>query len=92
VFLGVSVQDSTSPQGAQVVSVVPGSPADAAGIKAGDVITAADGTVTSASQLATRVQAHNSGDQISVTYNRSGSSTTVQVKLGSRSASSAPVA
>ena len=92
-YLGVSVQDSTSPQGAQVASVVTGGPADQAGLKAGDVITAADGNVvTSASQLASRIQAHSSGDQISITYNRSGTSTTVQVKLGSRATSSAPVA
>jgi membrane-associated protease RseP (regulator of RpoE activity) len=92
-FLGVSVQDSTSPQGAQVGSVVTGGPADAVGIKAGDVITAVDGSaVTNASQLASRIQAHQSGDQISITYSRSGTPSTVRPKLGSRAASSAPVA
>ena len=61
-FLGVSVQNATgSPQGAEVVSVAAGSPAATAGFKAGDVITALDGNITSAS---TQV-ALNAGNNIS---------------------------
>ena len=89
-FLGVSVQDATgSPQGAQVVSVAAGSPAASAGFKAGDVITALDGNVTSASQLANRIALHSSGDQVTITYSRGGTSTDVKVTLSSRSTSSA---
>ncbi len=89
-FLGVSVQDATgTPQGAQVMSVAAGSPAASAGFKAGDVITALDGNVTNASQLANRIALHSSGDQVTITYNRGGTSTDVKVTLGSRSSSSA---
>jgi membrane-associated protease RseP (regulator of RpoE activity) len=95
VFLGVRTQDATgSPSGAQVLTVVSGSPAEQAGLKAGDVITAVDGSpVTSAAQLAERIRAHQPGDQVTLTYTRSGSSAQAQVKLGSpRTAASSPSA
>ncbi|MFN8027671.1 MAG: PDZ domain-containing protein [Acidimicrobiia bacterium] len=43
-FLGVAIQDPTSGSGAEVTSVQSGSPADDAGLQAGDVITKVDGT------------------------------------------------
>jgi 2-alkenal reductase len=77
-----------SRQGVLVVSVVPGSPADQAGLKGstqsanvngqqmmigGDVITAADGqTVTSIEQLVAAVQAKNAGDTMNLTIIRNG--------------------
>ncbi len=83
VFLGVRTQDATGSSGAQVLTVVTGSPADQAGLKAGDVITAVDGSpVTSAAQLAQRIRAHQAGDQVTLTYTRSGSSAQAPVKLG----------
>jgi serine protease Do len=67
-YLGVDVVTMTSQlrreynfvptEGAVVSQVVPGSPADEAGLKQGDVITSLDGrAVTSADQLAVMVQA-----------------------------------
>jgi membrane-associated protease RseP (regulator of RpoE activity) len=82
VLLGIATQDATGTAGAQIVNVATGSPADQAGLKAGDVITAVDGTpVTSSAQLAQRIRAHQPGDQVTITYTRNGASAQVPVKL-----------
>jgi membrane-associated protease RseP (regulator of RpoE activity) len=87
-FLGVQVQDASGgQQGASISNVQSGSPADQAGLKAGDVVTAVDSNpVTSASQLAQRISGFQAGDQITITYTRSGASAQATVKLGSRAA------
>jgi len=52
-FLGVSVQADTN--GVRIASVASGSPADGAGLKTGDLVTALDGTsITSPAELVTR--------------------------------------
>ena len=82
ILLGIATQDATGTAGAQVVTVATGAPADQAGLKVGDVITAVDGTpVTSSTQLAQRIRAHQPGDQVTLTYTRNGASAQVQVKL-----------
>jgi S1-C subfamily serine protease len=56
-----------------VISVTAGSPAEQAGIKPNDVITQVDGSpVTSADDLAQKVQAASPGDKLTLTINRSG--------------------
>jgi len=92
VFLGVSTANATGgQQGAQVENVANGSPAAGAGIQAGDVITAVDGTaVSSPADLATQVRSHQPGDQVTITYTRGGNSTDAPVQLGDRSAQNAP--
>ena len=68
-----------------------GSPAAGAGLQAGDVITAVDGTaVSNAADLAQKVRSHQPGDQVTITYSRGGNSTDTQVQLGDRSAQNAP--
>ncbi len=63
-YLGVAVGDSASGGGAQVGTVRAGSPAAAAGLKQGDVITAIDGaTVESANQLTVGDQRASAGRQ-----------------------------
>jgi membrane-associated protease RseP (regulator of RpoE activity) len=85
-YLGVAVQTSTDPKGVEITEVGDGSPAAEAGLKDGDVITAIDGNeVTEANAVRSAVQAKQSGDEISVTYTRDGSSNTVKVTLASRS-------
>ena len=93
-FLGVETSAASgSPSGAQVVSVVSGGPADQAGLKAGDVITAVDGTtVANPAALAQQIESHQPGDQVTITYTRSGSSSQAQVKLGTRSSTTVPTA
>jgi len=92
VFLGVSTGNATGgQQGAQVENVANGSPAAGAGLQAGDVITAVDGTaVSSPADLARLVRSHQPGDQVTITYTRGGNSADAQVQLGDRSAQNAP--
>jgi membrane-associated protease RseP (regulator of RpoE activity) len=94
VFLGVATQDATgATPGAQIATVATGSPADQAGLKAGDIVTAVDGSpVTSAAQLAQQIRAHQAGDQVTITYTRSGASAQAQVKLGTRGQPNGPSA
>ena len=75
--------------GAELVRVVAGSPAADAGLKTGDVVTAVDGkAVTGAASLTTQIRAHSSGDEVRITYQRDGSSSTVKVTLGDRTPTS----
>ena len=73
--------DQTS--GILVASVTNGGPAYEAGIRMGDVITAADGsTVTSFEDLSKLLGSKKPGDTITLTVERSGQSSDVQVTLG----------
>lgn len=66
------VQQGILPNGVYVTTVESGSPADKAGIIAGDIIVEADGTViTSTSQLISILQAKNAGDSVSIKLYRS---------------------
>jgi len=86
-FLGVGVQTASDNKGVEVTQVAANSPAAKAGLQTGDEITAINGNdITSAAALRDAIQAKQSGDQISVTYTRNGSSNTVQVTLTSRAA------
>jgi membrane-associated protease RseP (regulator of RpoE activity) len=91
VYLGVAVAGSSSTQGARVVEVVAGSPADDAGLKVGDVITAVDGTdVTDGAALAAAIQGYRAGDKVKITYDRDGTSATATAELADRSQSAPP--
>ena len=88
------------PAGAMVTEVREGTPAAEAGLRAaagsamvdgqsyptgGDVITAVDGAaITDGASLQSAIDAKRPGDTVSITYTRDGSSTTVQVSLGTR--------
>ena len=73
--------DQTS--GILVASVTNGGPAYEAGIRMGDVITAADGSaVTSFEDLSKLLGSKKPGDTITLTVERSGQSSDVQVTLG----------
>jgi putative serine protease PepD len=87
VFLGVTTRNATGDaQGAEIMSVVRGSPAAQAGLRDGDVVTAVDGTaVTNASDLIQQVRSHEPGDQVTITYSRDGNSSEAQVTLRTRS-------
>jgi serine protease Do len=69
-------------QGALVTQVSRSGPADKAGIRAGDVITAVDGTaVTTANGLQLLLQSYKVGQQVQVTYYRGSAKQTVSVIL-----------
>jgi len=84
-FLGVGTQADPSGAGVVVVSVDSGSPADKAGLAPGDVIHAVDDrAVTGTNELAAAVSSHKPGDQVKVTWDRSGQSRSAKVTLASR--------
>jgi putative serine protease PepD len=84
-LLGVSVKTATSGAGVTVGSVSNGSAADSAGVKAGDVITAVDGTnVATAEKLRAIIASHKPGDKVTLTLDRGGSSKTLTATLGSK--------
>ena len=72
-FLGVSVSTADSSQGtaagALVVSVLPGSPADQAGLVQGDTITALDGqAIVTYDQLSRLLLQHAAGDTVTLAW------------------------
>jgi putative serine protease PepD len=72
-----------SQQGVAVQDVVAGSPAEAAGIQPGDVLTRLDNTALGTGQsLAGILAQHKPGDQVRITLQRQGSTRTVTVTLG----------
>src|SRR5436190_295476 len=84
-YLGVKVGNTASGPGASVGTVVTGSPADKAGLKPGDVITAVDGkAVANADDLTAAVSARAPGDKVTLTLRRDGTTQTVTVTLGVR--------
>ena len=93
-FLGVSTQTMSTQlkdqyglntdRGALVVQVTPGSPAENAGLRPGDIITKFGGAaITSNEQLGGEVRKRKSGDKASTTWLRGTQSTTADVTLGS---------
>lgn len=90
--IGVSIQDLTpdlaqamntkQTNGAVIAKVEPGSSADHAGIKTGDLVTAANGvTVHSGTQLRDAIGLTRVGDDVNLTVDRNGNDHTVAVKV-----------
>jgi len=94
-FLGVNLADGTADldgvarQGAVVGQIVPGSPAEQAGVQEGDVITAIDGKpVASGESLTGYVRARTVGQVSRLTVIRDGQSLELTVTLAAREESS----
>jgi putative serine protease PepD len=85
-FLGIELRDATGSGGGAVVARVrPDTPADDAGLRAGDVITAVAGKrIGTADELRAAINARSPGDRVSLRYRRDGESHTIQVELTSR--------
>lgn len=90
--LGVTIQDLTPDlaealavdelTGAIVISVEPDTPADQAGLTAGDVIVAVDDeTVEGSSDLRQKIGLRRPGDEVEIVYLRDGDRKTTQVSL-----------
>jgi S1-C subfamily serine protease len=86
-YLGVSVADANP--GALIEAVQQGSPADGAGLRAGDVITSIDGkAVADGSALQQVIRGQKSGTTVTLSVTRNGATSTVKVKLGTTQLSS----
>jgi hypothetical protein len=86
VYLG-SVPDMSSSDtpGLRLTGVRPGSPADAAGLRAGDVIVALGGeAVKDLYSYSDALYAHQPGDRVDILFLRAGERRTVTVTLGRR--------
>jgi putative serine protease PepD len=83
-YLGVQLTTAAD-GGAVVAAVTAGSPAARAGLEAGDVITAVDGTAaTSADEVTAAIAAKEPGDIVTLRVTSGGSSQTMSVTLAER--------
>lgn len=81
-FLGVEVQNVVGTPGAVITRVSPDSPADAAGLREGDIVVSAGGDpITSASDIVNVVQASEPGDTLEIGFERDGERDTTTVTL-----------
>jgi putative serine protease PepD len=86
-WLGVETMNLPAAGGAMVVAVVPGSPADVAGLQAGDVITQiGDRPVQAPTDLESALAGMHAGQRIEIQYERGLISSTTQAALRARPA------
>jgi putative serine protease PepD len=84
-YLGVATADVDGSTGAGISEVRTGTPAAAAGLRNGDVVTKVDSTnVGSADELRRLIDAKRPGDKVDLTVRRQGDTQTLEVTLGSR--------
>ena len=85
---GAGIAKASTTSGSQ--PIVPGSPAAKAGLQAGDIITAVNGThVGSVNQFVATIANYAPGNTVTLTVNRGGQTKTVKLTLGSQPASAA---
>ena len=83
----MKVELKQDPNRAEISKVVAGGPADAAGLKPGDVIVGIGGKpVEDAGQLRQRLRFRRPGEKVVVAYERGGKRAEVTVELGRREA------
>jgi putative serine protease PepD len=86
-YLGVSLGERDGAAGAEIAAVRSGSPAETAGLRAGDVITRVDGqAVESAEEIHRAIESRKPGDKLELTVERDGEPRTVTVTLRARPA------
>ena len=84
-YFGVQVRDSSSPLGAALAQVLPGTPAAKAGLKSGDVVVKLDGkAIQSADDVSSAMDAKKPGEVMKVTYVRDGKTPVATVTLATR--------
>ena len=86
-WLGVDTALFPQTNGAMIVDVVPGSPADTAGLQPGDIITEIDGRpVQGPSDLESALAGMHAGQQVQIGYEQGPSTYTTHVTLQPRPA------
>lgn len=82
-IIGVTLDTSYTDGGSRISEVNAGGPAEAAGLRGGDIITALAGReTTDSTELVVAIRDFAPGDTVSITYLRSGESQTVDLVLG----------
>jgi len=84
-WLGIAVAHMGEPGGLLVRAVIDGSPSDAAGLRAGDVLVALDGAAISGPQaFEEKVAAARPGSEVACDLVRSGELKSIPVRIGER--------
>jgi putative serine protease PepD len=84
-YLGAQLTDAPSGGGAEIAAVQPGSPAEEAGLREGDVVVAVDGRrIRSSGELVAAVGALDPGDAVTLRVTRDGEDRDIDVTLGTR--------
>jgi putative serine protease PepD len=82
-IIGVTLDTRYTGEGAKVSEVTADGPADAAGIRPGDIITGINGRTTlDATELVVAVRSYAPGDVVEVAYDRNGREASASVTLG----------
>jgi membrane-associated protease RseP (regulator of RpoE activity) len=81
VALGIQIQDTRDDNGVTVLKVTPKSPAEAAGVKEGDLITAINGNKVSAVRDAKREIRQTRGDEYKMQIQRNNKPVTLTIKI-----------
>jgi putative serine protease PepD len=82
-IMGVQLDTTYLDGGAKVDSVTPGSAADDAGLRAGDIIVVLGGRdIDDATELVVAVRSYAPGDKVDLTYERNGQERTATLVLG----------
>ena len=84
--IGISIDMSYMGEGARVATsatgILPGGPAEKAGLRGGDIVTALDGKpISGPEELIVNVRSKNVGDVVTLTYKRNGVEKTVTLTL-----------
>jgi putative serine protease PepD len=83
--IGANVNTGNRRDGAEVVGVPSGTPASAAGLKKGDVVTAVNGKpVTDGIGLIVAIRSHQPGETVTLTVHRDGKKESLQITLDSK--------
>ncbi len=81
-IIGASIRGTEERDGARIQEITAGSPAEKAGLKEGDVITAVAGKpVTGSSDAVVAIRSHQPGEKVTLTVRRDGKERKVQIVL-----------
>ena len=84
-FAGLVLEERRGGEGVRIRQVVPGGPADDAGLEAGDIITAVNGeTVESVDDVRAALENKNPGDRVTFSVRRDNQEEEIDVTLGAR--------
>lgn len=82
-IIGVTLDTTYTDGGSRISEVTPGGPADAAGLRSGDIITSLQGRETSDStELVVAIRSYAPGETVQLTFLRGGQTQTVDLVLG----------